>query len=616
MDRVAVISRHVTSAALDSNQVNVPLGAAGQPAFGSAVAEQKRTREAFRRAATAYNAGIERLRVYGELPSITVYELLLAEPQGARARNLDRLLNAAEANGSLAALDLLPGPWKDAKTREDKIELLHVNQLAQQYGIHTQLYAEYQQRYGDHGLSSNIVVPCVFVHSDVSKVVPGSPDNTWSGDMLRVGCRVIIAHPDDAERIARIHIRKEPNFGGFMDSIISTTDNEHWREQRKHFSEAFLPLSSLAQILPVSLARAKACTARLEQLATKSSAVDMSEFLLHEAQAQLQLALLGAPESLMNATNEDLRKTFMLNPAVQPGALSKAMRALMKIAQEDRSLALPTDGCAVRGPLSRALQTGGFAPATDYGNMMLILFAGHDTTGHTMTWLLFELARNPSIQLSVQQEIDAFFINLGDRDPAYQDLCTLSLLDRCITETLRMWPAVANGTFRQLHFQEQVTGASNNQVALPKGTLVNIVNWSRHRNPQLWGQDADRFNPFREFTAQELAHVGCPMAATNPQSARFSPFAHNPRSCLGKNFAKMEMRLILSYLLHKFTFSLAPPYDTLHETHLTAASTDPKTFRGVNRAGTMGPMDLEKGGSVSADEPYLIAMKLNVSSRS
>ncbi len=30
-----------------------------------------------------------------------------------------------------------------------------------------------------------------------------------------------------------------------------------------------------------------------------------------------------------------------------------------------------------------------------FGNMMLILFAGHDTTAHTMTWLTYELARNP-----------------------------------------------------------------------------------------------------------------------------------------------------------------------------------------------------------------------------
>ena len=28
-------------------------------------------------------------------------------------------------------------------------------------------------------------------------------------------------------------------------------------------------------------------------------------------------------------------------------------------------------------------------------NILLFAFAGHDTTGHTLTWLLFELCRHP-----------------------------------------------------------------------------------------------------------------------------------------------------------------------------------------------------------------------------
>ena len=42
-----------------------------------------------------------------------------------------------------------------------------------------------------------------------------------------------------------------------------------------------------------------------------------------------------------------------------------------------------------------------------FGNMMLILFAGHDTTGHTMTWLTYELARHPHLQKRLQAEARA-----------------------------------------------------------------------------------------------------------------------------------------------------------------------------------------------------------------
>ncbi|CAK9088089.1 unnamed protein product [Durusdinium trenchii] len=561
-----------------------------------------------------YIEDVHRLRTTGEVPSLTIYEMLLMIPGGGGQR-LGQRLDRAEANGSLAALALLPGPWHDAKTREDKLRLLKLDQVAQEEGMHTQLYAAYQLRYGDRGLSSNIAVPSVVMHSNsTQKVRENEKPNLFdSANVVKVIGRVIVADAEDAERIARIHVRKEPNFGGLMDSIISTVDNEHWRQQRQHLIEAFMPLSSLAKIMPVSLARAKECSERLREMAEKGP-VDMSNFLLHEAQAQLQLALLGVPEEIMEETNAGIRQTFMLSPDAKIGHLSEAMKGLMKLAREDASVALPSDGCPVRGPLSRALQTGHFASSTDYGNLLLILFAGHDTTGHTMTWLLFELARHPEIQQQVQEEVDHFFASLCGRDPSYQDLSGFDLLDRCITETLRLWPAVANGTFRQLQFGEDLKGVGG-QVQLPKGTFVTVTNWCRHRNPELWGADADTFNPWRDFSQQELVRVGCPMAARTPQSARFSPFAHNPRSCLGKNFAQMEMRLILSYILGQFSFSLAPPYDSLKDVELKVAETDSLKFRGINKGGTMGPMDLERGGSVCSGERFQIALKLHVQPR-
>ena len=132
-------------------------------------------------------------------------------------------------------------------------------------------------------------------------------------------------------------------------------------------------------------------------------------------------------------------------------------------------------------------------------------------------------------------------------------------------------------------------------VLLKKGTVVQVATWPRHRNPELWGADVDQFKPHRDFSADELMHVGCPAAAKNPQSSRFSPFAHNPRSCLGRNFAQMEMRLIVLYLVRDYGFALAPPYDKLAgDATPNASFAETGQFRGVNLA-TMGPMDMEGG---------------------
>ena len=109
-----------------------------------------------------------------------------------------------------------------------------------------------------------------------------------------------------------------------------------------------------------------------------------------------------------------------------------------------------------------------------------------------------------------------------------------------------------------------------------------------------------------------MTHVGCPMAAMNPQSSRFSPFAHNPRSCLGKNFAQMEMRLILPYCLKRFHFKLAAQYDSLYSHHVPTSVGDINCtdFRGVNRGGTMGSKSLEDDQAGTS-----IAMKLDVTMR-
>eukprot|EP00427_Karlodinium_veneficum_P007752 CAMPEP_0169088034 /NCGR_PEP_ID=MMETSP1015-20121227/14542_1 /TAXON_ID=342587 /ORGANISM="Karlodinium micrum, Strain CCMP2283" /LENGTH=566 /DNA_ID=CAMNT_0009148289 /DNA_START=114 /DNA_END=1815 /DNA_ORIENTATION=- len=517
----------------------------------------------------AYRESVDKLRSEGTIPEMSLFDVLLATKNEMGVQipeNIDKMIVEAEESGGLAVLDYLAGPWKAARTKEEKVNCYRDSQMLFQTGSDVTTWAKYQLQYGDQGLSTNIAVPLI-----LAKGV-GTERSFYAG------ARVIISNPSDAERLSRTHIRKEENFQGILfDSVISTSDNEHWINQRRHLAEAFLPLSSLAEILPISLSRAKHCADRLASLSTGGAAVDMSDFLLHEAQAQLQLALLGAPESLMDSTNEEIRATFMGDPTnkhAKIGSLGHAMKELMKIAQTDNSLALPTDGCPVRGPLSRAVQTSNMDMATNYGNMLLILFAGHDTTGHTMTWLLFELARHPQFQKQVIDEVDDFFKELGDRDLTYRDLSRLPFLDLCITETLRL---------------------------------------DRHRNPELWGDDVNEFNPNRKFEATEVASVGCPMAAANPQSLRFSPFAHAPRNCLGRNFAQMEMRLIMLYLFRRFSFSLAPPYDKLmHVKSGPTAAID--AFRGVNR-GTMGPMDLEHTTEHSWGTRHQYAMKLRASPR-
>jgi benzoate 4-monooxygenase len=167
-----------------------------------------------------------------------------------------------------------------------------------------------------------------------------------------------------------------------------------------------------------------------------------------------------------------------------------------------------------------------------------------------MSWLIFEACQQPHIQQKLQKEADAFFATTTGPNGsiAYDDLYNLPYMTRVLAETLRLWPVVPNGTFRQLQFDDVVTGPNGEDIPVKKGTFVQIANWMRHRSPELWGDDVLEFNPMRKFMGNELWD-GASFAGYNPQSERYSPFTFTPRDCMGKNFAQMEMRVILAYLL-------------------------------------------------------------------
>ena len=43
--------------------------------------------------------------------------------------------------------------------------------------------------------------------------------------------------------------------------------------------------------------------------------------------------------------------------------------------------------------------------------------------------------------------------------------------------------------------------------------------------------------------------------------AAFQPFSYGPANCAGKNIAQLEMRMVLSRLMHRFSFELTEGYD-------------------------------------------------------
>jgi len=131
---------------------------------------------------------------------------------------------------------------------------------------------------------------------------------------------VIVNDPQDAERMLRTHVKKSKMYGGAFlgDGVLSTNNNHYWESQRKHLQEAFLPNATFAtEVFPKSLARAKYAARELLAKQCQQGPVEMNEFLLNEAMAQLQLALIGESQAFMDKTNKPIRQVFeaILTPA-------------------------------------------------------------------------------------------------------------------------------------------------------------------------------------------------------------------------------------------------------------------------------------------------------------
>jgi len=73
--------------------------------------------------------------------------------------------------------------------------------------------------------------------------------------------------------------------------------------------------------------------------------------------------------------------------------------------------------------------------------LMTVLIAGRDTISTTMTFLFYELARNPGVLVDLRREIEETVgVHASARKPTYKDLKQMRFLSNTLNETLRLYP--------------------------------------------------------------------------------------------------------------------------------------------------------------------------------
>ncbi|KAE8700294.1 CYP714A1 protein [Hibiscus syriacus] len=175
-------------------------------------------------------------------------------------------------------------------------------------------------------------------------------------------------------------------------------------------------------------------------------------------------------------------------------------------------------------------------------NCKNIYFAGHESTAITASWCLMLLALHPEWQSRIREEVAQVFTNgLPDAD----SISRLKMVTMVIQETMRLYPAGAFVT------REALEETRMGNILVPKGVCIWTVIPTLHRDPDIWGPDANEFKPERFIN-------GVSKACKSPQG--YIPFGLGTRLCLGKNFAMVQLKVLLALIVSKFTFSLSPSY--------------------------------------------------------
>jgi cytochrome P450 len=162
--------------------------------------------------------------------------------------------------------------------------------------------------------------------------------------------------------------------------------------------------------------------------------------------------------------------------------------------------------------------------------LIIFLFAGHDTTATTLAYALWALGHNPECQDRVAAEV----AELPDRPLMVDDMPRLNYTVQVLRESLRLCPPGPAGT-RMACRDIQVGG-----YRVPAGTMLVVGRMAVQRDPALWDAPL-RFDPDR-FSPENMKKL---------DRWQYLPFGGGPRSCIGDHFAMLETTLALATVVRR-----------------------------------------------------------------
>ena len=263
--------------------------------------------------------------------------------------------------------------------------------------------------------------------------------------------------------------------------------------------------------------------------------------------AEVVLGLEGRDRDALFSDFEIWTKALFSIPVAIPGSpFAKALAARQRLLDRlQQVLAQAPQGSGGLDLLAGGLDELG-VPLTDSDvveQLLLLLFAGYETTASSLSCLVRALLLEPQVQGWLRDEVDQLsWPPAPENAAAAYDPQHAPRLDAVVQEVLRLTPPVG-GFFRRTVQPLVLDG-----VLVPAGKVIQVALAASNRYDHTHtAADLETFRPQRH-----LEGIG---------SVALLPFGGGERVCLGKALAELEIRLMVVGLLRQLHLELTPDQD-------------------------------------------------------
>ncbi|XP_045477863.1 cytochrome P450 9e2-like [Harmonia axyridis] len=172
---------------------------------------------------------------------------------------------------------------------------------------------------------------------------------------------------------------------------------------------------------------------------------------------------------------------------------------------------------------------------------LIFFLAGLETSSALLSFLSYELAKNPDIQQKLISEIDDN-LSSSEASISYEKLAKMKYLDQVVSEALRKWtPGFGLNRICTKEYTIPPIKEGEIPLTLSKGCFITIPVIGIHYDPQFF-ENPEVFDPER-FNDENKKKI---------VPGSFIPFGSGPRNCIGSRFALLEIKAVIAQLLNKY----------------------------------------------------------------